>query len=70
MYFDDILIFNKTQTEYVQHVKTVLQRLRKYKLYIKLSKCQFYVIEIEFLKFKIFIQNVFMKSDCVKIIVK
>ena len=70
MYLDDILIFSKTQTEYVQHVRTVLQKLRKYKLYVKLSKCQFYVTEIEFLKFKIFIQSVFMKPDCVKIIVK
>ena len=70
MYFDDILIFNKTQIKYVQHVKTVLQRLKKYKMYIKLSKYQFYVMKIEFLKFRIFTQNISIKSNHVKIIIK
>ena len=37
---------------------------------MKLSKCQFHVMEIEFLEFRISIESVFMKSDCVKIIVE
>jgi type IV secretory pathway VirB4 component len=38
IYLDNILIFSNTEEEHVAHVKEVLNRLRKSKLYIKLSK--------------------------------
>jgi hypothetical protein len=41
VYLDDILIFIKSCEEYVEHVKQVLDVLRKEKLFLKMSKCEF-----------------------------
>jgi Reverse transcriptase (RNA-dependent DNA polymerase) len=40
-YMDDILIFSTLHEEHADHVRQVLQRLREYSLYTKLSKCEF-----------------------------
>ena len=49
VYIDNILIFSKTKEEHLQHLKTVLQLLRKHQLYAKLSKCNFLQTEVNFL---------------------
>ena len=41
VYLDDILVFSKTWKEHVVHVKKILDVLRKEKLYVKMSKCEF-----------------------------
>jgi hypothetical protein len=41
VYCDDILIFSKTRAEHLEHVRMVLETLRRHKLYAKASKCQF-----------------------------
>jgi hypothetical protein len=41
VYLDDILIFSKTWDDHVKHVKQVLDVLKKEKLYLKMSKCEF-----------------------------
>jgi hypothetical protein len=41
IYLDDILIFSKSREEHVKHVKQVLDVLRKEKLFLKMSKCEF-----------------------------
>jgi hypothetical protein len=40
-----------TLEEYVKYVKKVLRKLKEYKLYLQLGKCEFYVKETEFLGF-------------------
>jgi hypothetical protein len=49
VFFDDILIYNKTMEEHCQHVQQILQTLRKHKLFAKLSKCTFGQQQIEYL---------------------
>jgi hypothetical protein len=51
IYLNNIFIYFKLKKNYYAHVKIIIKRLRKYKLYIKLSKCFFNVEEVEFLKF-------------------
>ena len=50
-YLDDILVYSNSWDEHLQHVELVLQRLRKERLYAKLSKCVFAVQEVEYLGF-------------------
>jgi RNase H-like domain found in reverse transcriptase/Reverse transcriptase (RNA-dependent DNA polymerase)/Integrase zinc binding domain/Chromo (CHRromatin Organisation MOdifier) domain len=49
VFLDDILVFSRTHEEHVAHVRQVLERLRKQKLYAKRSKCEFFRSEVEFL---------------------
>ena len=42
VFLDDILVFSRTREEHIKHVREVLTRLRKQKLYAKLSKCEFF----------------------------
>ena len=51
IYLNNILIYSKLREDYYAYVRIVIERLRKHKLYIKLSKCFFNVEEVEFLKF-------------------
>jgi len=48
-YLDDILIFSKTREEHVKHVKQVLYVLKKEKLYLKMSKCEFWKTSLVYL---------------------
>ena len=50
-YLDDILIFSKKKEDHVQHIQLVLEKLREYCLFVKLSKCVFSAEEMEFLGF-------------------
>jgi RNase H-like domain found in reverse transcriptase/Reverse transcriptase (RNA-dependent DNA polymerase)/Integrase zinc binding domain/Integrase core domain/Chromo (CHRromatin Organisation MOdifier) domain len=59
-YIDDILIFSKTRAEHTTHVRQVLDRLRKARLYVKLSKCMFYTQEVDFLGYRVGIAGVSM----------
>ena len=49
VFIDDILIFSKTEEEYAEHIRLVLQKLREHKLYAKRSKCEFWLKEVSFL---------------------
>jgi len=41
VYLDDIMIFKKTWEEHLNHIKQTLDVLKREKLYVKLSKCEF-----------------------------
>jgi len=49
VFFDDILIYSKSLSEHVIHLRSVLEVLRANKLFAKLSKCTFAQSEIEYL---------------------
>lgn len=57
VYLDDILVFSKTEAEHEQHLRQVLERLREHRLYAKLSMCEFYMREVEFLGHKVSAEN-------------
>ena len=40
-YLDDIVIFSQTKEEHDMHVRLMLQKLREFNLFVKLSKCVF-----------------------------
>eukprot|EP00253_Pinus_taeda_P035039 PITA_35039 len=49
VFFDDILMYNKSWKDHVEHVDRVLQLLEENQLYAKRSKCFFGVQEVEYL---------------------
>jgi hypothetical protein len=49
VFIDDILIYSKTPEEHEQHLRIVLEELRKNQLYAKFSKCEFWLREVGFL---------------------
>ncbi|GKD26526.1 putative reverse transcriptase domain-containing protein [Tanacetum coccineum] len=48
-FIDDILIYSKTREEHEEHLRLVLELLKKEKLYAKFSKCEFWLREVQFL---------------------
>ena len=51
IYLNNILIYFKLGEDYYTYIRIIIKRLRKYKLYIKLSKCFFNINKVEFLGF-------------------
>jgi hypothetical protein len=49
VFIDDILVYSKMEEEHEEHLRIVLQTLRKHKLYAKFDKCDFYQKRIQYL---------------------
>ena len=49
VFFDDILIYNQTWEEHLQHLEVVLRILEEQQLYAKMSKCEFGLTEMLYL---------------------
>ena len=49
VFMDDILIYSQSEKEHKDHLRIVLQALREHQLYIKCSKCDFWLTEVRFL---------------------
>ncbi|KAJ0513979.1 putative nucleotidyltransferase, Ribonuclease H [Helianthus annuus] len=49
VFIDDILIYSKTKAEHEQHLRAILELLKKEQLYAKFSKCEFWLREVQFL---------------------
>ncbi|GKA11830.1 putative reverse transcriptase domain-containing protein [Tanacetum coccineum] len=49
VFIDDILVYSKDEEEHRKHLKTILELLKKEKLYAKFSKCDFWLDSIQFL---------------------
>ena len=50
MFIDDILVYSKDREDHDKHLQVVLETLRKEQLYAKMSKCEFWLREVSFLK--------------------
>nr|GEY27704.1 retrotransposon protein, putative, Ty3-gypsy subclass [Tanacetum cinerariifolium] len=50
VFIDDILIYSKNKKEHEQHLKLILELLKKEELYAKFSKCEFWILKVQFLR--------------------
>nr|GFB43409.1 putative reverse transcriptase domain-containing protein [Tanacetum cinerariifolium] len=48
-FIDDILIYSKDEKEHEDHLKAILELLKKEELYAKFSKCEFWIPKVQFL---------------------
>jgi hypothetical protein len=68
VYFDDILIYNKSLDEHVEHIKCVLAVLRKECLFANLAKCIFCTDKVVFLGFVVSAQGVEVDEEKIKVV--
>ncbi len=66
VYLNDILVYSKTKKEHVQHVRKVLQTLKKVNLRIKSGKSEFHVQSVQFLRFIVMFQSLRMNLKKIK----
>ncbi|GJW02355.1 putative reverse transcriptase domain-containing protein [Tanacetum coccineum] len=49
VFIDDILIYSRNEEEHANHLRMILELLKKEKLYAKFSKCDFWIRIVQFL---------------------
>jgi len=70
VFINDILIYSRNQEEHAEHLRLVLGVLREKQIYVKLSKCEFWMDEVQFLGHVIFAQGIAMDPAKVDSVVK
>ena len=68
VYLDDILLSSATESEHIQLVDQVLERLEKAGLHARKEKCQFFVSSVTYLSHKIDGEGLHPLPDKVKAI--
>nr|GEZ57480.1 putative reverse transcriptase domain-containing protein [Tanacetum cinerariifolium] len=58
IFIDDILIYSKNKREHEEHLKLILELLKKEELYVKFSKCKFWISKVEFLRHVIYSKGI------------
>src|ERR1051325_7910540 len=66
IYLDDILIYSKDKATHTEDVKKVLQRLKDHNLFLKWSKCSFYVTKVTFIGIVISPDGISMEEEKIK----
>ena len=49
VFIDDILVYSKSREEHAEHLRSILATLRENQLYVKFSKCEFWLEKVAFL---------------------
>jgi len=70
VFIDDILIYSKDRDVHADHLRVVLRILREHKLYGKLSKCEFWLDEVQFLGHVISTQGISVDPAKIETMVK
>ena len=68
VYLDNILIYAESKAKCLRNTIEVLERLRQWKLFISLKKCEFFVKQVEFLGFIVGTRGITMDPSQVEAI--
>jgi hypothetical protein len=66
VFIDDISVYSKNEEEHEQHLWVILQRLCDHQLYVKFSKCVFWLKEVPFLGHVIFAEGIIVDPNKVQ----
>nr|GEW42121.1 hypothetical protein [Tanacetum cinerariifolium] len=66
VFIDDILIYSKDKKEHEEHLKAILELLKKEELYAKFSKCEFWIPKVQFLDHVIDSQSIHVDPAKIK----
>ncbi|MCH80874.1 Ty3/gypsy retrotransposon protein, partial [Trifolium medium] len=69
VFFDDILVYSSNWQDHLKHLDAVMQILQENTLFVKLSKCSFGVLEIEYLGHMVTGHGVSMDKDKVQAVI-
>ena len=49
VFIDDILVYSRSKEEHEHHLRLVMETLRRNQLYVKFTKCEFWLGKVHFL---------------------
>jgi len=70
VFIDDILIYSDSREEHATHLRVALEVLKEHKLCGKLSKCEFWMDEVQFLGHIISAQGIAVDPAKIETVVK
>ncbi|GJZ71326.1 putative reverse transcriptase domain-containing protein [Tanacetum coccineum] len=65
-FIDDILVYSRNKEEYADHLRIILELLKKEKLYAKFSKCDFWISIVQFFRHVIDSQGIHIDPAKIK----
>nr|GEW88239.1 putative reverse transcriptase domain-containing protein [Tanacetum cinerariifolium] len=68
VFIDDILIYSKDEKEHEEHLRQILKLLKKEELYAKFSKCEFWILKVQFLGHVIDNQGIHMDPAMIEFV--
>ena len=69
-FIDDILMYSKVREDHDTHLRVVLKTLRNEQLYAKLSKCEFWLREVSFLRHIISEEGIRVDPNKIEVIIE
>ena len=70
VFIDDILVYSKTREEHEEHLRIVLHTFRDRQLYAKLSKCEFWLEKVSFLRHVISQGGIALDSSKIEVVLE
>ena len=68
VYLNDIIIYFKNETQYVENIKWILKSFKKTQIFFNMKKCKFFKNNIEFLNFIVSSKKMQMQQNKIEII--
>jgi hypothetical protein len=69
-YLNDIIMYNNTKKNHIQHIRKILQRLRKTDIQVDVNKCEFHITKTKFLEMIVERDDIKMNLEKVKVIIE